>query len=85
MFLACEGASPAYELLGKKGLTGADGTRVHEFPPVETPLINGECAYREHNSGHTDGPNWPTFVEFCSHYWKVNPPAGPAPAAPAAQ
>jgi predicted transcriptional regulator len=57
-FLAAVGAGPVYELLGKKDL----GTT--EFPPVETPLIDGDIAFRQHSGGHTPGPNWPTFLKF---------------------
>jgi hypothetical protein len=64
MFMAAAGASPVYELLGRKGL----GTT--EFPPIETALINGDVAYREHSGGHTDGPNWPTFMKFAARYLK---------------
>jgi hypothetical protein len=65
MFLAASGASPVYELLGKKGL-GAT-----EMPPVETPLIDGDIAFRQHNGGHTDALNWPTFITFASRYFKA--------------
>lgn len=64
MFLAAVGAGPVYRLLGKKDL-GAS-----EFPPMETPLISGDLAYRQHSGGHTPAPNWPTFLEFASHYMK---------------
>ena len=63
MFLAEAGAVPVYELLGKKGL----GTS--EMPPVETSLVSGDLGFREHNQGHTPGPNWPTFLEFTSRYF----------------
>ncbi len=58
MFLAGVGAGPVYKLLGKKDL----GTT--EFPPIETPLIDGDIAFRQHSGGHTPGPNWPTFLKF---------------------
>ena len=64
MFLATVGAGPVYRLLGKKDL----GTS--EFPPIETPLIDGDLAYRQHTGGHTPGPNWPTFLTFASRYIK---------------
>jgi len=64
MFLAAAGAGPVYRLLGKKDL----GTI--EFPPVETELIGGEVAFRQHSGGHTPGPNWPTFLTFASRYLK---------------
>ena len=65
MFLAAVGAGPVYKLLGKKDL----GTS--EFPPMETALINGEIAFRQHSGGHTTGPNWPAFLEFANHYIRV--------------
>lgn len=64
MFLAAAGAGPVYRLLGKKDL----GTT--EFPEIETPLIDGDIAFRQHSGGHTDGPNWPTFLTFAERYMK---------------
>ena len=58
MFLAAVGAGPVYKLLGKRDL----GTT--EFPSVETPLIDGDVAFRRHSGGHTPLPNWPTFLIF---------------------
>lgn len=63
-FMAAVAAGPVYKLLGKKDL----GTT--EFPPVETALIEGEIAWRQHSGGHTTGPNWPTFLTFASRYIK---------------
>jgi len=62
MFLAAAGAGPVYTLLSKKDM----GTTV--FPPIETPLIDGDIAFRQHSGGHTPGPNWPTFLTFASRY-----------------
>jgi hypothetical protein len=64
MFLGAVGAGPVYKLLGKKDL-GAT-----EFPPMETTLIDGDIAFRQHSGGHTTGPNWPTFLTFAGHYWR---------------
>jgi len=64
MFLAALGAGPVYRLLGKKDL----GTT--EMPPIETALIDGDVAFRQHSGGHTAGPNWPTFIEFAARYLK---------------
>jgi hypothetical protein len=65
MFLAAAGAGPVYKLLGKKDM----GTTT--FPPVETPLIAGDIAFRQHTGGHTPGPNWPTFIEFANRYLRA--------------
>ena len=63
-FLAAAGAGPVYRLLGKKDL----GTT--EFPALETTLIDGEIAFRQHSEGHVTGPNWPTFLTFAARYFK---------------
>jgi GH35 family endo-1,4-beta-xylanase len=65
MFLAAAAASPVYALLGKRGL----GTDV--FPPIETALIEGDVAFRQHAGGHFPGPNWPTFITFAGRYLKA--------------
>jgi len=75
MFLGGVGAGPVYKLLGKKDLGAAD------FPPIETTLIDGDIAYRQHTGGHTTGPNWPTFLTWASRYIK-GPPLADAPATP---
>ncbi len=77
MFLAAAGAGPVYKLLGKKDM----GTT--EFPPIETPLIDGDIAFRQHSGGHTPGPNWPTFLEFASRYLHAPPGTPAASTAPA--
>jgi hypothetical protein len=64
MFMAAAAAGPVYKLLGRKDL----GTT--EFPPIETSLVAGELAYRQHSGGHTSGPNWPTFLDFAARYLK---------------
>lgn len=62
MFLAAAAASPVYQLLGKRGL----GTT--EFPPMETAVVGGDIAFRQHSAGHTPAPNWPTFLAFAARY-----------------
>jgi hypothetical protein len=64
-FMAAVAAGPVFRLLGKKDL----GTS--EFPAVETPITDGELAFRQHKGGHTTGPNWPTFLAFADRYIKV--------------
>jgi hypothetical protein len=65
MFLGAVGAGPVYRLLGKKDL----GTT--EFPPMETALVDGDIAFRQHSGGHTAGPNWPTFLTWAERYFRV--------------
>ncbi len=63
MFLAAMHAGPVYKLLGQKDLG------VTEFPPIETTLIDGEIAFRQHSGGHTNAPNWETFLRFAEKYF----------------
>lgn len=63
MFLGGVHASPVYELLGKKGL-GTD-----QFPEEKIGLLNGDIAWRQHEGGHTTGPNWEYFIQFARRYW----------------
>ena len=65
MFLAAAGAGPVYKLLGKRDM-GAT-----EFPAIETPLLDGDVAFRQHSGGHTPMPNWPTFLTFAGRYFRV--------------
>jgi hypothetical protein len=62
-WMAAVAAGPVYKLLGKKDL----GTT--EMPPMETGLVSGELAFRQHRFGHTPGPNWPTFLDFAARYF----------------
>ncbi|MGB2629326.1 MAG: hypothetical protein WAK20_21265 [Candidatus Acidiferrum sp.] len=62
MFLGALESGSVYDLLGKKGL----GTS--EFPPIETTLIDGDVAFRQHSGGHSTDPNWPIFLTFAGRY-----------------
>ena len=66
MFLAAVHAGPVYELLGARGL----GTT--EMPEMETGLLTGEIAFRQHAGGHTTGPNWPTFIAYADRYFQTD-------------
>lgn len=64
MFLAGMHAGPVYKLLGKNDI-GAN-----LFPAQETALTDGEIAFRQHEGGHTTGPNWPYFIRYASRYFE---------------
>ena len=64
MFMAAAGAGPVYKLLGKKGLDSKQ-----PFPPIETPLVDGDVAFRQHSGGHTPAPNWPAFLQFAVRHF----------------
>jgi hypothetical protein len=62
MFMAAVAAGPVYRLLGARDLG------VTTFPEPLTLVADGELAFRQHEGGHTPGPNWPYFLDFASRY-----------------
>jgi len=62
-FLAAAAADTVYRLLGAKGL----GTAA--MPAPDEALIAGELAFRNHEGGHTDAPDWPVFLHFATRYF----------------
>lgn len=65
-YLTTVGATPVYELLGKKGIVMNDPK-----PQLEKGYIEGDLAYRYHDGGHTDAPDWPDFLRFANKYIEV--------------
>ncbi len=63
-FMAAVAAGPVYSLLGRRDL--GTGT----MPPIETSLVSGTLAFRQHSDGHTVGPNWPYFLDFAASQFK---------------
>jgi lysophospholipase L1-like esterase len=66
-FMAAVLAGPAYRLLGKKDLNTPGDYLADRMPPVNT-LIGGDLAWRQHDGGHTNVPNFPAFFEWAGRY-----------------
>jgi hypothetical protein len=66
-FKAAVLAGPAYRLLGKKDL-GTPGDYLTDKLPAVNALIGGELAWRQHDGGHTNIPNFPAFYEWAGGY-----------------
>ncbi len=67
MFMAEAAASPAWRLLGFRGLATT------KFPPMGTLIDSGRLAFRQHQYGHTPAPNWPYFIEFAKKQFGGEP------------
>jgi hypothetical protein len=63
MFLAAVHAGPVYRLLGAQPLSTDD------YPAIGTALTDGDLAWRQHELGHTPGPNWPFFLDFAAQHF----------------
>ena len=66
-FMAAVLAGPAYRLLGNKDL-GTPGNYLTDPMPAVNTLIGGELAWRQHDGGHTNIPNFPAFFEWAGRY-----------------
>ena len=66
-FMAAVLAGPAYRLLGKKDL-GTPGDYLTDKMAAVNTLIGGELAWRQHDGGHTNVPNFPAFFDWAGRY-----------------
>ena len=67
-FMAAVAAGPVFRLLGARDLGTSDDYNSEKMPPVNTGLLDGHLAWRQHDGGHTDGPNWKHFIPWADRY-----------------
>ena len=78
-FMAAVAAGPVFRLLGQKDLGTPGNYLTDPMPPLNTALIDGTLAWRQHDGGHTDGPNWPVFLQWADRYLHGPPIAAATP------
>lgn len=59
-------AGEAFKLLGAKDLGLSNDYRNEPMPPYNTDVLEGDLAWRQHDGGHTDGPNMKHFIKWAS-------------------
>jgi len=69
-YMSTIAAGAVYKLLGAKDLGVSNDYMKEKMPPVLTGLLDGELAWRQHDGGHTDVPNFPTFIPWASKMMK---------------
>ncbi len=67
-FMAAIAAQPVFRLLGAKGLGRSDDYASEKMPPVNVSLLDGQLAWRQHDGGHTDAPNWKYFIPWADRF-----------------
>ena len=67
-FMATVAAGPVFRLLGAKDLGTSDDYKKEKMPPVNVSLLDGQLAWRQHDGGHTDGPNWKYFIPWADRF-----------------
>ena len=80
-FMATVAAGPVFRLLGAKDIGVTEDYRTAKMPPVNTSMLDGQLAWRQHDGGHTDGPNWKYFLPWANRMVQYVSPAGPKLAA----
>ena len=55
-YMAAVAAGPVFRLLGAKDLGTSDNYQTEKMPAVNVSMLDGQLAWRQHDGGHTDGP-----------------------------
>ena len=69
-YMATVAAGAVFKLLGVKDIGVSNDYKTEVMPPVNTSLLDGELAWRQHDGGHTDAPNMKYFIEWANK--KIN-------------
>ena len=69
-YMATVAAGAVFKLLGVKDIGVSNDYKTEVMPPVNTGLLDGELAWRQHDGGHTDAPNMKYFIEWANK--KIN-------------
>ena len=67
-YMAAVAAQPVFRLLGAKGLGVSDDYTKEKMPAVNVSMLDGQLAWRQHDGGHTDGPNWKYFIPWADGF-----------------
>src|SRR5690349_10449328 len=73
-YMATVAAGPVFRLLGAKDIGEKEDYRTAKMPPVNTGLLDGELAWRQHDGGHEDRSNMKYFIAWASKLLKHTPP-----------
>ena len=76
--MATVAAGPVFRLLGARDLGVTEDYRVAKMPPVNTGLLDGELAWRQHDGGHEDRSNMSFFIAWANRLLRYTPPPAPA-------
>lgn len=68
-FMAAIAAQPVFRLLGARDLGRSDDYMHEKMPGVNHGLLDGALAWRQHDGGHTDGPNVEHFIRWAEAQW----------------
>ncbi|MGB8492658.1 MAG: acetylxylan esterase [Bacteroidales bacterium] len=67
-YMATVAAGAVFKLLGAKDIGVSNDYMKEKMPPVNTGLLQGELAWRQHDGGHTDAPNMKYFIKWADGF-----------------
>jgi hypothetical protein len=73
-YMATVAAGPVFRLLGARDIGEKENYRTAQMPPVNTGLLDGELAWRQHDGGHEDRSNMKYFIAWASRQLKHDLP-----------
>ena len=74
-YMATVAAGPVFRLLGARDIGEKGDYRTAKMPPVNTGLLDGELAWRQHDGGHEDRSNMKHFIAWANKFIRHTPPA----------
>jgi hypothetical protein len=69
-YMAAVASQPVFRLLGAKDLGVSDDYNKEKMPAFNVGMLDGQLAWRQHDGGHTDGPNWKYFIPWADKFLK---------------
>ena len=67
-YMAAVAAGRVFRLLGARDLGVGDDYRAARMPPIGVGLTAGQLAWRQHEGGHTDVPNFKYFIAWADRW-----------------
>jgi len=67
-YMATVAAGPVFRLLGARDIGEKEDYRTAKMPPVNTGLLDGELAWRQHDGGHEDRSNMKHFIAWANKF-----------------
>ena len=67
-YMATVAAGAVFKLLGAKDLGVSNNYLAEQMPPVNSGLLGGQLAWRQHDGGHTDAPNVKYFIRWADKF-----------------
>jgi len=75
-YMATVAAGPVFKLLGATDLGVGYDYKTAKMPGVNVSLLDGHLAWRQHDGGHTDAPNFKYFIPWANKMIKQNSGTG---------